>query len=325
MEATEDGGSQKIHGSNPALHTRSKLHLGSVASLPPGIVELLTENGVFDAENGEAYLILSDKIRVLRHISYEGDQAQGLKLLPQKEIELTNTQIKEIKIVAPKVSNTMYLSSKMINKIEAYQYKKGICIALVPHIDLVQSAFSQGYGGLTPRVGLTADWIIAPHWSVETSVDYLSTDVTVKKNFSALHLINLIPELGNIESVELTTSTLSSPVNLKYRWWLTHKNQLIVRAGYTPYFSINRQYQYRQPYPGRPAGSDKTISTLQHSDDVRFYGSTFHVGIGISKMIKKKNQLEADLFYERSPGGVGNEKLGIQLYGIRTSFSFRMK
>ena len=73
----------------------------------------------------------------------------------------------------------------------------------------------------------------------------------------------------------------------------------------------------------RAAAIDKAIEKFKAAIEIYPYDSHYFTSLGLA--YKKKNQLEADLFYERSPGGVGNEKLGIQLYGIRTSFSFRMK
>jgi hypothetical protein len=315
----------ELGGNGTFAHTASRLYLGGISSLPPGVLEKLTEENVLEIEDGRAYLILSDKIKRIRHVSFVHDQPDQPQPFREKELVLTDEKLKQLKVASPKTSNFNQLSGKMINKIEAHQYVKGIGLNVSPHLDLLQATFSRGTGGISPRVGITTEWVVAPHWSIETSLDYLNTNLAVHKDFEALHLVDLAPELGALQSVEINTRTLSLPINIKYRWWLTRQHQLVLRGGYTPYFSLSRQYLYRHPYPGRPADSDKTLSTLEHSDDLRFYGGTINFRAGVSTMLKKKSQFEIDLFYEQSLGTVGSEKLNMQLYGVRTAFTFRVK
>ena len=73
----------------------------------------------------------------------------------------------------------------MINKIEDHKYTTGIGINLAPHLDIVKGIYSQGSGGTTPRLGITAEWVVSPHWSFETSLDYFTTKLTVNEH--ALH------------------------------------------------------------------------------------------------------------------------------------------
>ncbi len=310
---------------NPSRHTNTKLHLGNVASIPSTILDRLRAEDVLETIDGQAYLIITDRVSQIRHKSYAWELPSKLTVVYEDDSLESEESIEKIKLKLPSVKLKNRISTKMINKIEDHKYTTGIGINLAPHIDIVKGAYSQGSGGTMPRVGLTAEWIVSPHWSVETSLDYLSTKVTVNKDFQSLHLPNLNTELGTLESAEINTRTLSLPINMKYRWWLSQKNQLIVKAGYTPYFSLRSEYLYQYPYPGRPVDSDLSISTVEQVDQRGFYGGTFNMSLGISKFIKKKSQFEVDLFYEKSLGSVGHEKLGMQLFGIRTAYSIRVK
>ena len=312
-----------MHGSNPAWHTGSKFHLGSVSSLPQNIYKRLMQEGVLEAENGEAYLVITDKVKHIRRNKYEFEQRVGLTSMHEHDSLAAKNPKNKMKL--PKILITNQLSSRMINEIQDQQYTAGIGINVAPHLDLVNGIFSRGSGGFTPRVGITAEWVTSPHWSIETSLDYMNTKLNVSDDFQSLNLPNLNTELGNLQSAEINTHTLSMPVNLKYRWWLTREHQLVVKAGYTPYFSVRNQYVYTYPYPSRPSNSDLTINTLEQSDQTRFHGGTLTVALGINKLIKKKNFMEVALFYENSLGNVGPEKLGMQLFGIRTAYSFKLK
>jgi hypothetical protein len=310
---------------NSIHNNNTKFHLGTISSLPPDILQRLEEEDVLETKDGEAYLLISDRVRQIRHTSYTFESPSHLNIIYENDTTETAESTENIKLDLPSIKLKSRMSSKMVNKIESHNYTKGIGINLAPHLDAVKSAYSEGSGSLTPRLGLTAEWIVSPHWSFETSVDYLNTKFTVNENLQSLNLPNLNPELGNPESVEITTRTLSLPVNLKYRWWLTRKHQLVIKAGYTPYFSLRNEYLYQYPYPGRPADSDLTINTLEQKDNRGFYGGTLNVALGISKLVKKKSQFEAALFYENSLGNVGQQNLAMQLFGIRTAYSFRIK
>ena len=115
------------------------------------------------------------------------------------------------------------------------------------------------------------------------------------------------------------------PISFKYRWWLSRQHQLVLRAGYTPYLSLRSQYLYSYPYPGRPVDSDLTINTSEQLDQKKFYGNTLTVSAGITKSLKKSKKFETSLFYEKSLGSVGSQKLDMQLFGVRTALWFNLK
>ncbi len=307
------------------LDTSAKLHLGTIASLPPDILERLDEEGILEQRDGQAYLLINDRLRQIRPSSFAFETPSEIAIIYENDTLQSDESLDKVKFKLPAIRLKNRISSKVINEIEDRKYNTGVGIVLTPHLDVVKSAYSQGSGAITPRLGLTAEWIVSRHWSVETSIDYLSTKFTTYENFQSLDLPNLNPELGSPESVEIRTRTLSLPINLKYRWWLTRKHQLAIKAGYTPYFSLRDEYLYQYPYPGRPADSDLTINTQEQKDVRRYYGGTLNIALGITRVVNKKDQFEAALFYENSIGNVGQQNLTMQLFGIRTAYSFRIK
>ncbi len=303
----------------PALNTDYRFHMGPVSSLPKSIYDRLTEEGVLETENGEAFLIVTDRVKQIRHQAYSFDP---IAIIGTGEIDSVSAPpgTSHLKLRKAPTAN---LTSKMVNKMEDHAYTAGIGIGLAPHVDLVAGVFSQGSGGLLPRAGVTAEWVVSPHWSLETSLDYINTKVTTDKNFQSFYLPNQKPELGGLENVQLNAHLLAMPINLKYRWWLTRKQLLVMKAGYSPYLALRNQYIYT--YPEQPPNSDLTISTVEQVDQLKFNGGTLNLAVGINRLTKKKNFFEVALFYEHSIGNFGDQKLAMQLFGVRTAYSIKLR
>ncbi|HEY8935085.1 MAG TPA: hypothetical protein VIM65_07685 [Cyclobacteriaceae bacterium] len=301
------------------------LYLCAESSLQKHFYDKLADAGVLEIKDGIAYLNVSDKISQIRNTTYTLGQPDNTKLF-QADNKADSLSIETYKTGIAKVSNT--ISSKFINRIADTNYKSGIGINLSPHLDLANVAFSEGSGDIMRRLGVTVDWTVAPHWSIETSIDHFNTEVTLHEDFQKYNLPKLNPVLDGLQSVQIRTKTVSLPVLLKYRWWLTAKDQFVFRMGYTPYISFHNEYRFTSPYPGqhrRRVDSDVTINTVEDFSKVRFYGGTTTAMAGISRLINKKNQLEFSLFYERSIKGMGQEKLNMELIGLRTAFLFNLK
>jgi hypothetical protein len=331
VKKTKESGSQAegFHqvreplGNSPWRHTNNEIHLGSMASIPHDVLERLQEEDVLKIKGDQVYLVITDRIRFIRHQSYAVASPSLLTILQKNDsVSDEPAEPKKVESVAKLPGR---ISSQLINKIEDHQYVKGVGINIAPHVDFVNGLYTKGTGSITPRFGITAEWIVSPHWSLETSLDYLSTKVAVDRDLQSLNLPDLNAQLGSPRSAQISTRMLSLPVNLKYRWWLTRQHQLVVRTGYTPYVSFHDQHVYAYPFPGQPSNSDLTLSTVEEVDSRRFYGGTLSLAAGISRITKKKNQFEVALFYEKSLGNVSQQKLGMQLFGVRTAYSFKVK
>ena len=161
---------QNQPGNNPLLHTNSKLHLGSASSLPIDVYERLLKEGVILTDRGEAYLIITDSIKYLRHRKYAFEPSEFTIIYKNDTSEIM-TDDKETMIELPKVTISTKLSNRMINKIESSQHATGIGINIAPHIDLVKGIYQQGNGSITPRVGFTADWVVSKRfWGIRIIV-----------------------------------------------------------------------------------------------------------------------------------------------------------
>lgn len=217
-------------------------------------------------------------------------------------------------------------SAKFQNALEKH-YFKGLGISVGPHVDGAMGLFRFGDGQFTPRVGLAANWIISPRLSIETSVDYATAKYILRNNYDQLPLATYDTYYGNPTSVVSTTRLLSAPVGIKYRQWLSEKNQFFIKAGYSPYFCIGSQYETSYNiimHHGYDADDTRTISQLQRTTGSRFYGGTGSLTVGLTRNVFAKNKLDIGFFYERSLGGVGVEKNDLQLIGLRTAFWWKV-
>lgn len=317
------GGSitHKFQFDDTTQNSNLKLFLGSEVDLPREVFNKLKKWNMIALDGDEAWLVISYKEPEDYRVNKRVDDPALLRL--QKPISPVEITIKlEPSSVHSKSNHE--ISGKMRNSIEKH-YFSGIGINLAPHVDLLSGNFTIGSGSLFPRIGLVADWVMSPHFSIETGADYATPKFTVNNNFQRLTLPNVDNQIGSLQSAELGVRTVSLPVNFKFRRWLTAKNQLVYRIGYTPYFSFRHQYIYHYSLPNQTPESDLTITTMEQIDEKIFYGSTLTASVGITRALRDNKKLEASLFFERSLGNMGAEKVGIKLFGIRAAYWFKVK
>ena len=313
------------------------LYLGTTAEIPSDLYHALMVKRMLVTENGGAFLIAPEKtsqsFAKLSELDLKGVGAN----YPWPAAGLSDLELKIRSDETPTViipERRRAVSSRMRNALEKH-YSKGIGIYVAPHVDLAQSIFSKGDGGITPRVGITADWVLSPSLSVETGVDYSITSINFDRSFKDVPLPPTDPNLGAVEAVQVKNSLMSAPIAIKYRQWISEKSQAFVKAGYTPYFSLQQEYQLSYDFdrafdpnqgfgPG-PNPNHHHVNSIQRVNDQKFYGNTSTISLGITRLVKNKNKLEAAVFYEKSIGDIGQEKLGMQLFGLRTAYWFNLR
>lgn len=320
-ESNGDAFTPRFKFDGTTQNSNLKLFLGSEVDLPREVFNKLKEWNMIALDGDEAWLVISYK-KPEDYLVHNKGFDPGLVGV-QKPISPVEITIKlEPSSVHSKSNHE--ISGKMRNSIEKH-YFSGIGINLAPHVDLLSGNFTIGSGSLFPRIGLVADWVMSPHFSIETGADYATPKFTVNNNFQRLTLPNVDNQIGSLQSADLGVRTVSLPVNFKFRRWLTAKNQLVYRIGYTPYFAFRHQYVYHYSLPNQTPESDLTISTMEQIDEKIFYGSTLTASVGITRELRDNKKLEASLFFENSLGTMGAEKVGIKLFGIKAAYWFKVK
>jgi hypothetical protein len=301
-----------------------KVGIGRKENIPLELYNQLADDGLVATENGEVVLLLAKKQQAINTPAFHTRLADLLVPTVQvgtlSLVTMTPEKMNTIKPATLRKSESSLQARNIMEK----HYFKGIGLQIGPHLDLAKSVFNTGTGELTPRVGVTADWIVSPHLSLETGVDYSTTETSFKKD--EIPFAPLAPQLGMLTSETISNRMLSLPLSVKYRYWVFDKSQLVVRAGYTPYGILTRQMQYNFiHHDNDPKGDEAMITTLDKRTENKFLGGTLTSSAGlVIKRDKNKGQWEASLFYERSMGQ-GFENNPMQLFGIRTGYWFKIK
>lgn len=303
-----------------------KLGIGKINDVPPQVYQQLRDKGWVSEEGGEVFLNLVGKnnsyVQTGVHSKPEDLLAPEAVLQPFRIISF-NSSLQEQKktLEAPIYRSEKSLAAR--NALEKHYYK-GIGIQLAPHADLVKGIFSEGAGQISPRVGITADWILSPRVSVETGLDYISTEVFF--NSSEAILDPIYPSGGTLQSATVANKLFSAPIAFKYRQWVSDKSQLVWKTGFTPYWTMSRiaQYNFSVPDPNPDHDVDRLV-TVDEKDEFKHFGTTMGTSLGLTfKREKNRGTWEASLLYERSLGGTLDQNT-MQLVGLRTVYWFRIK
>jgi len=303
-----------------------KIGIGSGENIPKNVYSLLEREGLVTNENGEVFLLLSKRNNSEFQTALRIRPSDLLVPVPQpgtlRIIAVNDNPTEKKKSAHSLPEGKTSLATK--NALEKHYFNKlGIQVGV--HGDLMKGFYPQGTGTVTPRIGLTADWVLSPRISLESGFDYGTTEV--RFSGSEIPRVPYNQQLGNLESATFTNPLLSVPLSIKYRQWVADKSQLILRAGYTPYRIISKQIQYNYVRPDinpDDSGGDH-ISTIDKHDENKFSGGSITASAGLTINRKKdKNLWEASLFYEHGLGN-GFDKSNMQLIGLRTAYWLKLK
>jgi len=304
-----------------------RIGLGDAQNIPADLYEKLKAQGLLTEENGRVYVAIpSQSVEAIRPLGLYTRPDELLATVPKPgtlQLLSLNAQKTEKKMSAHVIAQgKASLAAK--NALEKHYFNK-LGIQVAPHVDLVRGFFPVGQGETTPRIGLTADWLISPRLSVETGLDYLSTQNNLTHDQIPPY-IQYNPQLGKCETEALTSRLVSAPIAVKYRRWISEKSQFLFRLGYTPYEILSNQAQYSYVHydpNGRQDGDQ--ITTVSDRHETRYFGSTITAGAGVMVKREKNNgQWEAALFYEKMVGNSPDHS-GLQLVGLRTAYWFKIK
>jgi len=301
-----------------------KVGIGSRGTIPEEMYDKLQDAGFLTTENGELFLTLSKKTNLQFQTALRTRPTDLLVPVPPVasfHLVALNDQVEKKKMTHSVSEGKTSLAAR--NALEKHYFNK-LGILLAPHGDVMKGIYSRGTGVITPRVGITVDWVLSPRFSVESGIDYGTTGIHFTG--SEIERAPYNQQLGNLESATLANRLLSMPLSIKYRQWVFDKSQLILRAGYTPYGLLSKQYQYNYVRPDvNPDVDGDHISTIEKRNENKFFGSTITASAGLTiNREKSKNSWEASLFYEH---GVGNgfDHSGMQLIGLRTAYWFKLR
>jgi|SRR5579859_3972629 len=301
-----------------------RVAIGSREGIPEKVYTELKEDGFLAEKGGEVFLLLTrtENSRIQTALyTRPGDLLVPIPQPGAVQLIALNTDRSEKKQSNHVDEEKTSLAAR--NALEKHYFNK-LGIQVGAYGDLMEGFFSQGTGVITPRIGFTADWVLSPRISIESGIDYGTTEI--RFSGSETQHTPYDSQLGNLESATVTNRLLSIPLSFKYRQWVFDKSQLVLRAGYTPYGILSKQHQYNYVRPDiNPDSDGNHISTVEKRDEYKFYGSTITASAGLTlNRRKSKNLWEASIFYEHGLGN-GFEKSSMQLIGLRTAYWIKLK
>jgi len=309
----------------PTQDLTYKVNVGSKENIPPAIYNKLKEEGLLVDKDEEVFLVMPKKTNLATQPAFYSHISDLLMPVHQPEtVQLISTNMdrfdKNKSVDHMPMENTSLVAK---NALEKHHFNT-LKIQLAPHVDLVKAIFAQGAGGITPRVGLTADWLISPRFSIESGVDYTTTQDLLNHN-EIPRYSQYNPQLGSCQAATLTNRLVSVPINLKFRNWISNRSQLILKVGYTPYNVLTKQSQYNYVRPNINTTDVDQTTTIYNEHDIKYFGNTISTAAGMAiKREENKGLWEASLYYEHSISR-GFDQKSMQLIGLRTAYWFSLK
>jgi hypothetical protein len=315
---------EKWHAyAKPGFADTIRLHFYAGENEPQDepLLDALLRRNIVTAVDGKLYLNTT---------AGHGRMVSSTIQFPDISTSSSAAQIQKARIPPPVKQETVAeraISASMRNRLEKH-YQRGIGIFVAPHADLMAGLLSVGHGIAIPRAGISADWIISPSLSIETSIDYVPLKYKVDPHQLQRYATPGNDYLGALNGVTITTPLISMPVGIRYRRWISYRDQVFIKGSFAPYLAISSRYERR--YSLENSGGDKddkpTISQSEKVELRKYYGGTLSASVGMMRKINKNNnRLELSAFYERSVGKLSVDNSQLQLAGIRSAYWFKVK
>ena len=297
-----------------------KLLLGSEVDLSREVFNTLQKWNLIERNGNEVWLVISRDAPGDHLVPARRD---AVELLPLQNSIASVRDTINMTALSGRSKSRVEISGKLKNSIEKH-YFNGVGINLAPHCDLVIGDFGTGSRRIIPRVGILADWVMSPRFSIETGIDYSVPKFTIRDNFKELEL-NYDSPVGTLQSAEIGVRAISLPVASKFRCWLTEKDQLTVRVGVTPYFAFRHQYVYTYTPVNQRPDDDLTITMVEQTDEMAYYASTLSLSAGITRQLKNNRKLEISLYGERSLAAKISEANDMTFFGLKTAYWLKLR
>ena len=206
-------------------------------------------------------------------------------------------------------------------------YMKGVGLRISPVFGVNKPFFDLGSGTPQAYYGVMADMIVSPSLSIEAGVVYnkLNNEIEDANELSEVEKPGYDPTLGELTAVEYDSEILEFPVNLKYRHPISNRTYLTGSVGYTAMLFTKEQIEYEQAFDaGDPLGVINVNSGTTFSSS-EFYAGTANATLGISRQMKKRNQLEIGLQYRMGLAPMGINDVRPSFLGFRAAYWFHVR
>ncbi len=214
-------------------------------------------------------------------------------------------------------SEERQLTVNLMRDLEIH-YHPGIGIRVGPTIEASMGKYKAGSGRIDVAVGLLADFILSPSFSLETGGKYIHRfyEITDKMELPGISLPNSSSEFGPLVSADVDSWILEIALNLKYRYPVSMKTHVLAGLGYSSLIFTKQVFEYDYSIEGTSARINTNHDFLKSA----VYPGMINLSLGFSNQLKNKKIIETSVYYQYGLGAIGMEKMKTSFWGIRSAY-----
>ena len=310
---------------NSPTDTYSIILLEQIANLQEdlGKMQKYLETYQSNAEATSSEILRGENVYGLSNEQESGYSYLHSKRLHPKQNRTKSAHAYDSSKIQPSAQNTeRTLSTKTLRDLQKH-YHKGIGIHVGPTVEISRGIYDGGIPKIDIAGGVLGDFILSPFISIETGAKFSHRVYEIsEEDLASRPLPDVDSTLGPLTYADVDSWLLEVPLNLKYRFPLTRKTNLIGGLGYSARLYTRQLFEYSYGIDGNP---DASITTSTEISKVQLYPGTLNISLGLDHQLKNNKILETSLFYQHGLGEAGVEKMRANFFGIRSTFWFTVK
>ena len=210
-------------------------------------------------------------------------------------------------------------------------YSKGLGLKLGAELELAQTKPDIGSGEALPGLGILAELVFSPSLGFETGIKYKTRSYSLEApNSNELASYSgLDNSLGTVAELEIDAKLLEIPLNFKFYRSFAQNKDLYISLGISPNLYLSQAFDYSHTPPLVNFSGEVTVTNAVKVDGPEFYLGTFNAGAGLSFNLTKRREVQREvqlgIFYQKDLGGIGFEDRKMNIFGLKSSYWFRVR
>ncbi len=305
---------QKIRSINDKI-----IYLGETNQIPADVLVMLGREGLLHNEEGGSYLVLSkwDLITLERKMGWDQSSPEVSLYYPFSKEQLGDEEGRK----------PILIDAETLKDLDKH-YSKGIGVRLGPSAEFQFGDYDLGTNEPGINLGLMADLIMSPSFSIETGVKYGQRliEISDPEEFDKRDFPDQNEYDGDLDRIEIDTRFLEFPVMAKYRTPLNRPNlNMSLGIGFSSYLFWKQDFEYTYNNVAFNETSLDGVRSDQPQKGVHIYPGNINFEIGINKQLKERKSVQTLLFYQHGVWDVGIEKMSPNFFGLRGIYWFTVR
>ena len=205
-------------------------------------------------------------------------------------------------------------------------YSKGIGLKIGPSLELAHTKPKVGGGEFLPGGGILSELVFSPSLGLETGFIYKtrSYDLENSTNQDLSSFPGINSTLGNVSNLEGDAKLIEIPLNLKFYRTISQNKDIYILGGISPNLYLSQAFEYNySPSPDLP--TEAVIQGEAKISGPDFYIGTVNAGVGMSIDLPRERTVQVGMFYQKDLAGIGVENQKLNVFGLKSSYWFRVR